>query len=120
MAMLTQEFMERLTAAAGNALIKNVSEGGWIMPDYGNRIKVPAELMREVWGMIDFKRFKQAIAERIERELADRIVNHIAAELATDVKTILGDKYQREALRSMARQHIENMTKRPPQPTDPA
>lgn len=29
------------------------------------------------------------IAERLESELADRMVNHMAAELATDIKQIL-------------------------------
>ena len=42
-------------------------------------------------------------------ELAERIVNHMAAEISTDVKQILSVKERREALRALARHHMDSL-----------
>jgi len=61
--------------------------------------------MAGVWALVDTDRLKAAIAARLDEELADRIVNHMAAEIASDVKQILSVKERREALRHLARTH---------------
>ena len=65
--------------------------------------------MNEVWAMVDSDALKLRLKERIEAELADRIVNHIAAELATDIKQILSVTERREAIRSLAREHMDSI-----------
>jgi predicted transcriptional regulator len=65
--------------------------------------------MNEVWAMVDRDALKLRLKERIEAELADRIVNHIAAELATDIKRILSVTERREAIRSLAREHMDSI-----------
>jgi hypothetical protein len=89
----------RLKTAAENSILKIIEGGGWIQPDYANRIQLPRDLMNEVWAMVDRDALKLRLKERIEAELADRIVNHIAAELATDIKQILSVTERREAIR---------------------
>lgn len=100
-------FQERMIQAAENALIKSIGEGSWIGTDYSQRIKIDGALMSEVYEAIDREKIKKALGKRIEEELAERIMNHLAAEMATDVKTILSNQDRREALRAVARQHID-------------
>jgi hypothetical protein len=99
----------QITEAANKAVLKFVSDGGWLQPNYESRVKVPAAWIEECWGMVDKKKVQQQLAARIETELADRLVNHIAAEMATDIKQILGIKERREAIRTLARNHIESI-----------
>jgi hypothetical protein len=100
-------FDDRLMQAAQASILKMVSDGRWIEPDYANRFKVPAGFLAEIWALVDVNRVKLLMAQRIEAELADRVVNHMAAELATDVKQLLSDKERREALRAVARKHLD-------------
>jgi Mg/Co/Ni transporter MgtE len=92
--------------AAEKAVIKIIAEGGWIAPDYANRLKLPADFMTQVWALVDQDKVKKHLAERLEQELADRMVNHMAAELSTDIKQILSVTERREALRSLVRDHM--------------
>lgn len=98
---------QQLKDAAEKSILKIITEGGWIQPDYANRIQLPRDLMNDVWEMVDRDALKQRLKERIEQELADRIVNHIAAELATDIKQILSVTERREAIRALARGHMD-------------
>jgi Mg/Co/Ni transporter MgtE len=102
-------FEEQLLEAAKSAALKNVTAGHWIEPQYSNRVQIPKEFMHEVWAMVDKEALKRQLAVRIENELAERIVNSMAAEIATDIKQVLSVKERREALRQLARAHIESI-----------
>lgn len=99
----------KLKALTEKAVVKMVSEGSFIQPDYANRVKVPADFMSDVWALVDVEKVKKQMAKRLEEELANRIVNHMAAELATDVKQILSVKERREALRAVVRENMERI-----------
>lgn len=101
------DFELALKTAAEKSVLKIISEGQWVAPDYANRFKIPPEFISDMWELVDSEKVKQQMADRVERELADRIVNHMAAEIATDVKQILSVTERREALRSVARKHME-------------
>jgi hypothetical protein len=103
------DFVSAVHQLAEKAVLKIIGDGGWISPDYSNRVKLPADFMAGVWSLVDTKKLQQAMAERLEAELAERMVNHMAAELATDIKQILSVTERREALRSLARQHMESI-----------
>jgi hypothetical protein len=81
----------------------------WVQPDYSNRVKIPPSLMADVWALVDVEKIKKQMASRLEQELADRIVNHMAAELATDVKQILSVTERREALRAVCRENMDRI-----------
>lgn len=102
---------EQLKEAAGKSIVKIIQEGGWIQPDYNNRIKLPPELMQSVWALVDIEKVKANLVVGIEAELAERIVNQIAAEMATDIKQILSVPERREAVRALARRHLEAIMK---------
>lgn len=96
------DFENAVKAAAEKAVLKIISEGSWIQPDYANRFKMPPEMLSDIWKMVDVERLKQKMAARLEEELADRIINKMAEEISTDVKQILSVKERREALRHIA------------------
>lgn len=103
------EIEDSLRNAAERAIMKIISDGSWIQPDYNNRVKLPPDFMADVWKLVDRDKVKRLLAENIEAQLADRIVNAIAAELATDIKQILSVTERREAIRSLAREHMESI-----------
>ncbi len=105
------DFENQVKAAAEKAVLHLVSSGKWLQPNYESRMKVPAEWMAEMWGMVDADSVRRQLALRIESELADRMVNNMAAELATDIKQILSVKERREALRALAREHMDAVMK---------
>jgi hypothetical protein len=105
------DFEAQVKAAAEKAVLHHVSGGQWLLPNYESRLKVPAEWMAEMWRLVDSDKVRRQVAARIEDELAERMVNHIAAELATDIKQILSVKERREALRALAREHMDSVMK---------
>lgn len=105
------DFARAVQTAAEKSVLKLISEGSWVQPDYANRVKIPVEFMADVWALVDTAKLKKELATRIESELADRIVNGMAAELATDIKQILSIKERREALRNVAREHMDEIMK---------
>ena len=102
-------FEKAIKIAAEQAVLKIVRNGEWVAPDYSNRFKLPSEFMADIWKLVDAEKLKIAIAARLEVELADRIVNHMATEISTDVKQILSVKERREALRSVARENMDRI-----------
>ena len=100
-------FEEQIKSAAEKAVLQFIGSGGWLLPNYESRLKIPAEWIADCWKLVDADKLKQEIATRLESELADRMVNHMAAELATDIKQILSVKERREMLRGLARDHMD-------------
>ena len=100
-------FEEQVKCAAESAVLKFLGDGGWLMPNYEGRLKIPAEWLQRCWALVDSDALQKKLAERLESELVDRMVNHIAAELATDIKQILSVRERREAIRSVARHNME-------------
>lgn len=105
------EFEQKVKAAAEVAVLQFIQSGGWLLPNYESRLKIPAEWFAECWRLVDSKGLQCKIADRLEDELAERMVNHMAAELATDIKQILSVKERREMLRNLARQHMDAVMK---------
>lgn len=103
---------EQVKAAAEKAVIKFITSGDWLQsPVYAERMRIPSEWMIECWQLVDRQKLQAQIATRLEAELADRIVNHMAAELATDIKQILSVKERREVIRALAREHMDSIMK---------
>ena len=105
------DFDQQVKAAAEKAVLQFLSTGGWLMPNYEGRLKVPAEWVAECWRLVDADKVRAQLAARLESELADRMVNHMAQELATDIKQILSVKERREMLRGLARDHMDAVMK---------
>lgn len=102
---------EQIKGAAEKAVLHFIGQGGWLMPNYEARLKVPPEILAAAWAMVDRDALQAKLKSRIEDELVDRMVNHMAAELATDIKQILSVKERREMLRGLAREHMDAVMK---------
>lgn len=100
-------FEERVTQELQTSLLKSIRDNDLVTPSYNQRLKIPQEVVEDCWNMVDIGKVKEQIAELIESQLAERIVNSIAAELATDIKQILSVKERREAIRSLARNNMD-------------
>jgi hypothetical protein len=105
------EFDQKVKAAAEHAVLQFITSGGWLLPNYESRMKIPAEWLAECWRLVDADKLRAQIATRLEAELADRIVNRMAEELATDIKQILSVQERREALRSVVRDNLDKLTR---------
>lgn len=104
---------QAIKTAAEKAVLNFVGGGQWLLPNYESRLKIPQEWIADCWRLVDSEALKRKLAERLESELVDRMVNHIAAELATDIKQVLSVKERREALRSLAREHMNSLMRLP-------
>ena len=102
-----QDFEQAVKTAAEQAVLHFVKSGGWLLPNYESRFKIPAAWIQSCWELVDQNELRRKIAANLESELADRMINLMAAELATDVKQILSDKERRERLRGLARDHMD-------------
>lgn len=102
---------QKIKEAAESAVLKFLRSDQWFILEYQNRFKVPNEWLAECWSMIDRQALQKKLAERIESELVDRMVNLMASELATDIKQILSVQERRERLRGLARDHMESIMK---------
>lgn len=109
--MSNTDFELAVKTQAEKAVLKFIGDGGWLMPNYEARLKLPTEWMAAAWALVDREALQRKLAERLESELVDRMVNHMAAELATDIKQILSVKERREALRALARDHFDSLMK---------
>lgn len=101
------DFEEQVKNYAEKAILKLISSGNWIEPDYNNRVKVPKDIINQAWSFVDRDAIAKQMSKRIEEELANRIINHMAAEISTDVKKILSDKDRRDRLREIAIKHLD-------------
>jgi Mg/Co/Ni transporter MgtE len=105
------DFEQAIKHAAEKAVLKIISDGSWIAPDYSNRFKLPPKMLEDIWKMVDIEKVKRKMADRLEEELAEKIINHMASELSTDIKQILSVKERREAIRHIAREHMDSIMK---------
>lgn len=104
------DFESRVKEAAENSLLRLLENpNNWHVQPADKHIKVPPGLMNEVWQMVDFQKVKAAMADLIQQQLAERIVNHMAAEIANDIKKVLSDPERREAIRAVCRENIDRL-----------
>ena len=108
------EIERRIKQAAESAVLKFIGDGNWLMPNYESRIRVPQDLIQEAWDQVDTGEIVKQLSRRLEAELADRVVNAMAQEIATDIKQILSVKEHREKIRNVAREHLHSIASKQP------
>jgi hypothetical protein len=87
--------------AAKRSLVDAFNKGTFIMPDYANRMRIPADLVQQVYSLIDYKEVLDLLRPKINQMVADRIAATIAQSLTTDVKGVLGNEEMRKKLRTV-------------------
>ena len=91
---------------------KQIQETRLVNIPYSGMFTVPQDFIQDIWDSMDKESIKQKLTDRLESELVDRIVNHMAAEISTDIKQVLSVKERREAIRSVCRDNIDSICKK--------
>lgn len=104
---------KKISDAANKAVLHVITSGDWIKPTYKDRVPIPQEFIQEAWQLVDQDKVKSQIAKRIEEELANKIINHMAAEIGSDIKKVLSITERREAIRSLVRENINEICRTP-------
>jgi hypothetical protein len=94
-----QTFEQEIVAAARRSIVKMFSDGNLVMPDYENRLKVPANLVQRVYALIDYDEVMACLRPKINELVADRIAAALSQELTGDVKKVLAHEPTRLRLR---------------------
>lgn len=105
------DFESDLLNVVKHSLTNQLKKENLISIPYDQKVKLPDDFMQKAWGFIDQEALLGKLAERLESELIDRLVNQMAAEIATDIKQVLSVKERREAVRSVVRDNIDKLTK---------
>lgn len=106
-----RDFMRAMAQQMQQSVLKQFSECARI--EYRDKHAVPRDIIDGAWALVDRDKLRAQLAARLEKELADRIVNHLATEISTDIKSILSVRERREALRAIARENIESIVNIP-------
>jgi len=101
----------RLLELMVRQLEQSIYKADLVQINYNDRFKLPADFIAKAWSLVDQDALLKSLSERLEAELVDRLVNQMAAEIATDIKQILSVQERREAVRSVVRDNIDKLTK---------
>ena len=102
-------FEEKLINTMKQRIEQQIQGLPLVANNYDSLIKVPASFYEDAWKLVDKEKILQQLAIRLEAEVADRIVNLIASEIATDIKQVLSNKERRESIRAVARNMIDKI-----------
>jgi hypothetical protein len=98
-----------LVEAATKSILKLFGEGSLIAPDYANRMKVPADLIERIYGLIDYEKVVAILGEKINEQVAVKITHLMTEELTNDVKKALCHQPTRERLRGVVAAELEKI-----------
>ena len=106
-----KDFEQDLMNSVKCALTKQINNTNFIAIHHDDRMRLPEDFIQKAWGLVDQDELLKKLTARLENELVDRLVNQMAAELASDIKQVLSVKERREAVRSVVRENIDTLTK---------
>ena len=105
------ELEKRLLELMVRQLEQSIHKADLVQIRYDDRFKLPSDFIARAWALVDQDALLASLSKRLEAELVDRLVNQMAAEMATDIKQILSVQERREAVRSVVRDNIDKLTR---------
>lgn len=102
-------FDELLSQAVKHTIIDFIRKGEWMKLDYNARINIDTAWLREMHNRVDMDNVMNLAKIQVEQRIADGIINTMATEIATDVKSIMSNKELREDLRAVLRAKIREV-----------
>jgi disulfide oxidoreductase YuzD len=100
--------IEKIQDAIEHALIKRLLEGDAFKIEYPDRIDISKDL-KQAYANINYERLYALITQKLEEELATKIVNKIVTEMGTDIKRLMENATVREDFRFMLRKGVETI-----------
>lgn len=104
--VMAESFDEVMQKTVQNAVLDFVRKGEWMKMDYSAKINVDSAWLREMHSRVNMDNVMKIVAGSVEQRIADGIMNSMATEIATDVKSIMCNKELREDIRAMIRAKI--------------
>jgi len=93
-------FEQKLLASAQQQILKMFSDGSLVMPDYANRIKIPADLVQKIYSLIDYDQVLELLRPKINELVAKKILHVLTEELSADVKKTMSTGPIRDKLKA--------------------
>ena len=103
------DFDKQLQEAVQQSVLKMVRNGDLVLPEYAARAKIPPAKVQELYDAVDWGRVRALVLAEIESAVADKILNAMAAEMATDIKQVLSNKELREEVRGFIRAGVRRV-----------
>jgi hypothetical protein len=100
---------QTLIDAATESVISLFKRGDLLMPDYHNRVKIPADLVQRIYAQIDHDKVVRIMGDQINEMVATKITNAMVTEITGDVKHVLSHGPTRERLRLVVATEIEKI-----------
>lgn len=104
--VMAESFDEIMQKTVQHAVLDFVRKGEWMKMDYSAKINVDSAWLREMHSRVNMDNVMKIVAGSVEQRIADGIMNSMATEIATDVKSIMCNKELREDIRAMIRAKI--------------
>lgn len=101
-------FEETVQQAVQHTVIDFIRKGDWLKMDYAARINLDAAWLREMQSKVSMDRVMEIVRDQVEQRIADGIMNSMATEIGTDVKSIMCNKELREDIRAVIRSKIRD------------
>ena len=102
-------FEKDLVNAIQNKVLEEIKKGSFISFDRQWKSQLPSSLLKDAWESVDYEAIKREMAKTIEKMLAEKIINMLATEVSTDLKSLLSIPERREEIRSVARRHLKHL-----------
>ena len=107
--MSDKDFASELIKRVQASILDQVSSKSEFMnfSHRGPKITIPEEFLKDCYAAIDKDKLKNRIIERLEDEVASKLVNKLMTECAADIKQIMWDANLREDLRVTLKSKIK-------------
>lgn len=101
-------FEKDLMQSIQTTILNQIRKAEFVQTGYSApKVQIPQSVLMDCYNAIDIVKVKQIITERIEEEVAGKIVNSLLTECANDVKQIMSNRELREDLRGILRSKIK-------------
>jgi hypothetical protein len=99
-------FEQQLAQSIQHTVINFIRKGDWLKLDYNSRINLDSTWLKTMHSQVDMNQVMQIVKSQVEQKMADHIMNSMATEIGTDIKSIMTNQELREDIRSTIRAKI--------------
>jgi len=103
-----ENFEKDLMQSIQTTILNQIRKAEFVQTGYSApKVQIPQSVLMDCYNAIDIAKVKRIVTERIEEEVAGKIVNSLLTECANDVKQIMSNRELREDLRGILRSKIK-------------
>jgi hypothetical protein len=103
---MSKTFEDSIQQAVQHTVIDFIRKGEWMKLDYNARLNIDSAWLREMHSRVSMDSVMELVKSQVEQRIADGIMNSMATEVGTDIKSIMCNKELREDIRALIRSKI--------------